>query len=212
MTNNKLNQISKNIDLTEISELRTPYSSETLSNITKRKNSTNMELSFDMMSRTFFDSSYAYLLDIMSVDDINEFQILNILHNLFIGIELSLKSTLMSCKEILNKRWMDESSALYAVHNPLSIIKDIQDCIQMDEKFTINDQAWINIRLSLIQNFVEINKKKNLTFESTQYPLNKNIKYLEKVRSSSDIDLKSMKKWIEVLYRCCDDLFLIKDK
>lgn len=184
MTNNKLNQISKNIDLTEISELRTPYSSETLSNIAKRKNSTNMELSFDMMSRTFFDSSYVYLLDIMSVDDINEFQILNIIHNLFIGIELSLKSTLMSCKEILNKRWMDESAALYAVHNPLSIIKDIQDCIQMDEKFTINDQAWINIRLSLIQNFVEINKEKNLTFESTQYPINKNIKYLEKVRSS----------------------------
>lgn len=126
MYNTPLIKASKDIDVNQISNLITPYGNETLANITKQNSSNNMEISFELMSRTFFDSSYTYLLDVMESEQINEFKILSVLHNMFIGIELSLKSTLINCKEIVNKRWMDEESALYTNHNPLTIIKEIQ--------------------------------------------------------------------------------------
>lgn len=212
MYNTPLIKASKDIDVNQISNLITPYGNETLANITKQNSSNNMEISFELMSRTFFDSSYTYLLDVMESEQINEFKILSVLHNMFIGIELSLKSTLINCKEIVNKRWMDEESALYTNHNPLTIIKEIQKCIKKDKKFSMTDQAWFNDRLSVIQKFIEINEERKLSFESTRYPLNKNIRYLQNIKNSSDIDLISLKRWIEVLYKCCDDLLCFNDK
>lgn len=107
---------------------------------------------------------------------------------------------------------MDEESALYAIHNPLTIITEIQNCIKKDKKFSMDDQTWFNDRLSVILKFIEINEERKLTFESTQYPLNKNIRYLQNIKNSSDINLISLKRWVEVLYKCCDDLLRLNDK
>lgn len=206
-----LDQASQNLNLDTLSIPSSPFSTidapGTLAKSTNLKPS--IDNSFLNMSKSFFETSYSYLQQLLSNDNCEDSDILIVLHNLFIGLELGLKSVLSGFRQRNSDSWMVEISDIQNGHQ----LEDLIARIKREYYVSIGASSdnWLDNRLNIISKFVSSSKSFDLNFESTRYPIDKKGKPFDYLSNNMILDLVKLKLWIEVLYSIIEELAAIYD-
>ncbi|MQW23782.1 MULTISPECIES: hypothetical protein [unclassified Lactococcus] len=138
---------------------------------------------------------------------------LNILHNLIIGVELSLKANLSTYRQLISDEWMFDKFDIEHTHKLGKLIGKIRECAKLadDEQLQKGEFTWTNNRLKIIEKFVEFTNEQGLDFQSTRYPINIKNKAAQYIESDINVDLVTLGEWIEILYKACEELFYVYD-
>lgn len=205
------------LDLEKLEKLKNPFTKDTDTGtvVGGFGNFSSIDITFTNISQTFFESSYVYLGYVLKNRTLTygDLEVLNILHNLIIGVELSLKANLSAYRQLISDEWMFDKFDIEHTHRLGKLIGKIRECAKSAENGQLQkgEFVWINRRLKIIEKFVEFTEEKGLNFQSTRYPINSKDKAAQYIESDINIDLVILGEWIEILYKACEELFYVYD-
>lgn len=203
----KLNQATNNFNLDALSTPPFPFSEKNISNHLFSK--ANIDTKFLDMSKSFFETAYSRLLQLLSNDNCEESDVLIVLHNLFIGLELGLKSALSGFRQRNSDTWMFEISDIQSGHQLENLISQIKN--EHNVSPGVSGDSWLDKRLDIISEFVSSSNAISLNFETTRYPIDRWGQPFDYLNSNMTSDLDKLKAWIELLYKTVEEISFIHD-
>ncbi|AER19712.1 hypothetical protein [Streptococcus suis] len=202
-------RLSREVDV--CSKLENPFSEKEVTNtVLARVTRTSVDMTFASMANGFFDTAILHLSYIKDNVKDGDCEVLSILHNVFIALELSLKSIYSGFCQFTSEDWMVVRSQIETGHELTGLVGRIRSSYQ---KSTLKDSEknWVNDRLKLIERFVEFANNANINFQSTRYPVNRDSKRYEYMTKDISVDTQLLEEWILLLCKACNDLFTIHD-
>ncbi|MFH6615133.1 hypothetical protein QE521_02150 [Streptococcus suis] len=202
-------RLSREVDV--CSKLENPFSEKEVTNtVLARVTRTSVDMTFASMANGFFDTAILHLSYIKDNGKDGDCEVLSILHNVFIALELSLKSIYSGFCQFTSEDWMVVRSQIETGHELTGLVGRIRSSYQ---KSTLKDSEknWVNDRLKLIERFVEFANNANINFQSTRYPVNRDSKRYEYMTKDISVDTQLLEEWILLLCKACNDLFTIHD-
>ncbi|CYW28146.1 hypothetical protein [Streptococcus suis] len=202
-------RLSREVDV--CLKLENPFSEKEVTNtLLARVTRPSVDMTFVSMANGFFDTAILHLSHIKDNGEDGDCEVLCILHNVFIALELSLKSIYSGFHQYTSEDWMVVRSQIETGHKLTVLVGKIRSCYQ---KSTSKDpkKNWVNDRLKLIERFVEFTNNANIDFQSTRYPVNRDSKRYEYMTKDISVDTQLLEEWILLLCKVCNDLFAIHD-
>ncbi len=192
-------------------KLESPFNeSEVSQTILARVTRTSVDMTFASMANGFFDTAILHLSYIKDNGEDGDCEVLSILHNVFIALELSLKSIYSGFHQYTSDAWMVVRSQIETGHKLTGLVGKIRSSYQKST-LSNSEKNWVNDRLKLIERFVEFTNKANIDFQSTRYPVNRDSERNEYMTKDISVDTQLLEEWILLLCKACNDLFAIHD-
>ncbi|MFI3888255.1 hypothetical protein [Streptococcus parauberis] len=173
----------------------------------------DIEDTFMTLSKSYFESSLLYVDFLIDNGDYADFEVLNVIHNVLIGIELSLKSFLSTIMQFNSDEWMIPASEIKNGHSYRSFIGQIRSSIaQAYEERLIEskDKQWLFKHIAIIEKFIQQTEEQDITFISSRYPINRDQKLYGYMSKDVNIDLLVLREWIFILFNSCSQISNIK--
>ncbi|HEM4138028.1 TPA: hypothetical protein U2D44_001113 [Streptococcus suis] len=202
-------RLSREVDV--CLKLENPFSEkENTNTVLARVTRTSVDMTFASMANGFFDTAILHLSYIKDNGEDGDCEVLSILHNVFIALELSLKSIYSGFHQYTSEDWMIIRSQIETGHKLTVLVGKIRIHYQ---KSTLDnsEQIRVNARLKLIERFVEFANNANIDFQSTRYPVNQDTVPYKYMTKDISVDIQLLEKWILLLCKVCNDLFAIHD-
>ncbi|MCK3904953.1 hypothetical protein HCC14_05495 [Streptococcus suis] len=193
------------------SKLENPFSEKEVTNtVLARLTRTSVDMTLANMANGFFDTAILHLSYIKDNGEDGDCEVLSILHNVFIALELSLKSIYSGFHQHTSEDWMIIRSQIETGHKLTVLVGKIRS---HNQKSTLDNSKniWVNDRLKLIERFVEFANNANIDFQSTRYPVNQDTVPYKYMTKDISVDIQLLEKWILLLCKVCNDLFAIHD-
>ncbi|HFU4488587.1 TPA: hypothetical protein ACGPBC_000569 [Streptococcus suis] len=202
-------RLSREVDV--CSKLENPFSEKEVTNtVLARVTRTSVDMTFASMANGFFDTAILHLSYIKDTEEDGDCEILSILHNVFIALELSLKSIYSGFCQFTSEDWMVVRSQIETGHKLTGLVGKIRSYYQKSS-LSNSEKNWVNERLKLIERFVEFANNANIAFQSTRYPVNRDSRRYEYMTKDISVDTQLLEEWILLLCKACNDLFAIHD-
>ncbi|WP_105153814.1 hypothetical protein [Streptococcus suis] len=188
-----------------------PFSEKEVTNtVLARVTRTSVDMTFASMANGFFDTAILHLSYIKDNEEDGDCEVLSILHNVFIALELSLKSIYSGFCQFTSDDWMIIRSQIETGHKLTVLVGKIR-CYYQKSTLKDSEKIWVNDRLKLIERFVEFAKKENIDFQSTRYPVSQDSNRYKYMTKDISVDIQLLEEWILLLCKACNDLFTIHD-
>lgn len=174
----------------------------------KRAITIGVDDAFASRSRSFMKTALLQLerIDRSQFDEGSE--ILVALHNLFIGLELSLKVTLSWLTQMTAEDWLRRRYEGQKGHRLAVLAKAVRENF---DKLSEEDRAYLEKQLVIIETFVSYGTACQLHFQSTRYPIDSEGELFKYMKETIEVDMTLLIEWARQLIKACDGLSAVGD-